>query len=74
EDKSQKVLTEAADKVAKAEAATSVPDSPSDVGNTAPLAQDKFEQLLGASYADAEALMSTMSEDDLDAILQRAIR
>ncbi|EGQ7595632.1 hypothetical protein I6R01_003851 [Salmonella enterica subsp. enterica serovar Cerro] len=74
EDKSQKVLTEAADKVAKAEAAASVPDSPSDVGNTAPLAQDKFEQLLGASYADAEALMSTMSEDDLDAILQRAIR
>ncbi|EBP4586424.1 hypothetical protein VH79_25270 [Salmonella enterica] len=71
EDKSQKVLTEAADKVAKAEAAASVPDSPSDVGNTAPLTQDKFEQLLGASYADAEAVMSGMSDADIDAILEK---
>ncbi|EAQ6132246.1 hypothetical protein AXA88_26965 [Salmonella enterica] len=71
EDKSQKVLTEAADKVAKAEAAASVPDSPSDVGNSAPLAQDKFEQLLGASYADAEAVMSGMSDADIDAILEK---
>ncbi len=71
QDKSQQVLAAAADKVAKADAAATVPDSPSDVGNTAAVPQDKFEQLLGASYADAEAVMSGMSDADIDAILEK---
>lgn len=71
QDKNQKVLAAAADKVAKADAATALPDSPSDVGNTAAVPQDKFEQLLGASYADAEAVMSGMSDADIDAILEK---
>ncbi|ECO0902226.1 hypothetical protein AA449_27260, partial [Salmonella enterica subsp. enterica serovar Newport] len=74
QDKNQKVLAVAADKVAKADAATALPDSPSDVGNTAAAPQDKFEQLLGASYAEAAELMSTMSDDDINAALQKAIR
>ncbi|EDQ2394476.1 hypothetical protein RU50_005603 [Salmonella enterica subsp. enterica] len=71
QDKNQKVLAAAADKVAKADAAAALPDSPSDVGNTAAVPQDKFEQLLGASYADAEAVMSGMSDADIDAILEK---
>lgn len=71
QDKNQKVLAVAADKVAKADAAAALPDSPSDVGNTAAVPQDKFEQLLGASYADAEAVMSGMSDADIDAILEK---
>ncbi|ECA5249407.1 hypothetical protein ELS07_12540 [Salmonella enterica subsp. enterica serovar Lomalinda] len=71
QDKNQKVLAAAADKVAKADAAAAVPDSPSDLGNTAAVPQDKFEQLLGASYADAEAVMSGMSDADIDAILEK---
>ncbi|EDA8687194.1 hypothetical protein KCE62_003484 [Salmonella enterica subsp. enterica serovar Newport] len=69
----QEVLATAAEKVAKADAdaATTVPDSPSDLGNTAAVPQDKFEQLLGASYADAEAVMSGMSDADIDAILEK---
>lgn len=74
QDKNQKVLAVAADKVAKADAAAALPDSPSDVGNTAAAPQDKFEQLLGASYAEAAELMSTMSDDDINAALQKAIR
>ncbi|EEH6200499.1 hypothetical protein G8935_001764 [Salmonella enterica] len=71
QDKNQKVLAAVADKVAKADAAAALPDSPSDVGNTAAVPQDKFEQLLGASYADAEAVMSGMSDADIDAILEK---
>ncbi|HFD9218992.1 TPA: hypothetical protein ACF632_000476 [Salmonella enterica] len=71
QDKNQKVLAAAADKVAKADAAAALPDSPSDVGNTAAVPQDKFEQLLGASYADTEAVMSGMSDADIDAILEK---
>ncbi|EAO0751684.1 hypothetical protein VQZ33_004459 [Salmonella enterica] len=71
QDKNQKVLAAAADRVAKADAAAALPDSPSDVGNTAAVPQDKFEQLLGASYADAEAVMSGMSDADIDAILEK---
>ncbi|EHO4459446.1 hypothetical protein KJU44_001389 [Salmonella enterica] len=71
QDKNQKVLAALADKVAKADAAAALPDSPSDVGNTAAVPQDKFEQLLGASYADAEAVMSGMSDADIDAILEK---
>ncbi len=67
----QEVLATAAETVAKADAATTVPDSPSDLGNTATVPQDKFEQLLGASYADAEAVMSGMSDADIDAILEK---
>lgn len=73
QDKSQKVLAAAADKVAKADAAAVLPDSPSDVGNTAAVPQDKFERLLAASHADAAAeLMSTMSDDEINAVLERA--
>lgn len=71
QDKNQKVLAAVADKVAKADAAAALPDSPSDVGNTAAVPQDKFAQLLGASYADAEAVMSGMSDADIDAILEK---
>lgn len=71
QDKNQKVLAAVADKVAKADAAAAVPDSPSELGNTAAVPQDKFEQLLGASYADAEAVMSGMSDADIDAILEK---
>lgn len=71
QDNNQKVLAAVADKVAKADAAAALPDSPSDVGNTAAVPQDKFEQLLGASYADAEAVMSGMSDADIDAILEK---
>ncbi|EOB5136562.1 hypothetical protein ACG9KJ_001212 [Salmonella enterica] len=71
QDKNQKVLAAVADKVAKADAAAALPDSPSDVGNTAAVPQDKFEQLLGASYADAEAVMSGMSDADIDAVLEK---
>ncbi|EAA2736838.1 hypothetical protein ACFJ4X_001682 [Salmonella enterica] len=71
QDKNQKVLAAVADKVAKADAAAALPDSPSDVGNTAAVPQDKFEQLLGASYADAEAVMSGMSDADIDTILEK---
>ncbi|HAG1965795.1 TPA: hypothetical protein G8R56_004053 [Salmonella enterica] len=71
QDKNKEVLAAAADKVAKADAAAALPDSPSDVGNTAAVPQDKFEQLLGASYADAEAVMSGMSDADIDAILEK---
>ncbi|EBC2121942.1 hypothetical protein CWD08_21395 [Salmonella enterica] len=74
QDKNREVLAAAADKVAKADAAAALPDSPSDVGNTAAAPQDKFERLLGASYAEAEELMSTMSDEDINAALQRAIR
>ncbi|EOE8962832.1 hypothetical protein VQU50_004697, partial [Salmonella enterica subsp. enterica serovar Kentucky] len=48
--------------------------SPSDVGNMAAVPQDKFERLLGATYAEAAELMSTMSDDDINAALQKAIR
>ncbi|EAZ4510946.1 hypothetical protein CAM24_19270 [Salmonella enterica] len=71
QDRSREVLAAAADKVAKAGAAAALPDSPSDVGNTAAVPQDKFEHLLGASYADAEAAMSGMSDADIDAILEK---
>ncbi|ECG1392256.1 TPA_asm: hypothetical protein GNB58_004860 [Salmonella enterica subsp. houtenae serovar 45:g,z51:-] len=71
QDKNREVLAAAADKVAKADAAAALPDSPSDVGNTAAIPQDKFEQLLGASYTDAEAMMNGMSDADIDAILER---
>ncbi|EAS5079949.1 hypothetical protein D8P01_27240, partial [Salmonella enterica] len=71
QDRSREVLAAAADKVAKAGAAAALPDSPSDVGNTAAVPQDKFEHLLGASYADAEAVMSGMSDADIDAILEK---
>lgn len=71
EQDNHEVLTAAAEKVAKADAAATVPDSPSDLGNTAAVPQDKFEQLLGASYADAEAVMSGMSDADIDAILEK---
>lgn len=71
QDKNQKVLAAVADKVAKADAAAAVPDSPSELGSTAAVPQDKFEQLLGASYADAEAVMSGMSDADIDAILEK---
>ncbi|EGX3500198.1 hypothetical protein BJH39_005274, partial [Salmonella enterica] len=74
QDKNRKVLAAAADKVAKADAAAALPDSPSDVGNTAAVPQDKFERLLGATYAEAAELMSTMSDDDINAALQKAIR
>ncbi|EGH5713722.1 hypothetical protein IEP87_004679, partial [Salmonella enterica subsp. enterica serovar Kentucky] len=74
QDKSQKVLAAAADKVAKADAAAALPNSPSDVGNMAAVPQDKFERLLGATYAEAAELMSTMSDDDINAALQKAIR
>lgn len=74
QDKNQKVLAAVAEKVAEADAAAALPDSPSDVGNTAAVPQDKFEQLLGASYAEAAELMSTMSDDDINAALQKAIR
>lgn len=74
QDKNQKVLAAAADKVAKADSAAALPDSPSDVGNTAAVPQDKFERLLGATYAEAAELMSTMSDDDINAALQKAIR
>ncbi|EJG5924220.1 hypothetical protein NAE50_002626 [Salmonella enterica] len=69
--KNREVLAAAADKVAKADAAAALPDSPSDVGNTVDVPQDKFEQLLGASYTDAEAMMNGMSDADIDAILER---
>ncbi|EHM2355273.1 hypothetical protein KD625_002971 [Salmonella enterica subsp. enterica serovar Bonariensis] len=65
------VLAAAAEKVAQAGKDTLVPDSPSDVGNTAAVPQDKFEQLLGASYTDAEAMMNGMSDADIDAILEK---
>lgn len=71
EQDNHEVLAAAAEKIAKADAAVTVPDSPSDLGNTAAVPQDKFEQLLGASYADAEAVMSGMSDADIDAILER---
>ncbi|MJK45453.1 hypothetical protein DM680_24920 [Salmonella enterica subsp. diarizonae] len=72
EQDNHEVLAVAAEKVAKADAAaTVVPDSPSDLGNSAAVPQDKFEQLLGASYADAEAVMSGMSDADIDAILEK---
>ncbi len=71
QDKSHEVLAVAAEKVAKANASATVPDSPSDLGNQAAVPQDKFEQLLGASYADAEAVMSGMSDADIDAILEK---
>ncbi|MGG5932564.1 hypothetical protein ACQSDP_23295 [Salmonella enterica] len=71
EQDNHEVLAVAAEKVAKADAAATVPDSPSDLGNTAAVPQDKFEQLLGASYADAEAVMSGMSDADIDAILEK---
>ncbi|HGB3673526.1 TPA: hypothetical protein ACIVDA_001484 [Salmonella enterica subsp. enterica serovar Muenchen] len=74
QDKNQKVLAAAADKVAKADAAAALPDSPSDVGNTAAAPQDKFERLLGASYTEATELMSAMSDDDINAALLKAIR
>ncbi|EFP3676667.1 hypothetical protein HPX80_000023 [Salmonella enterica] len=74
QDKNQKVLAAAADKVAKADAAAALPDSPSDVGNTAAVPQDKFEQLLAASHAEAAELMSTMSEAEINAILERTGR
>lgn len=74
QDKSQTVLAAAADKVAKADAAAALPDSPSDVGNTAAVPQDKFERLLAASQAEAAELMSTMSDDDINAALERASR
>lgn len=74
QDKSQKVLAAAADKVAKDDAAAALPNSPSDVGNMAAVPQDKFERLLGATYAEAAELMSTMSDDDINAALQKAIR
>lgn len=73
QDKSQEVLAAAADKVSRAAAAAALPDSPSDVGNTAAVPQDKFERLLAASHADAAAeLMSTMSDDEINAVLERA--
>ncbi|EGG3070106.1 hypothetical protein MOR33_004036 [Salmonella enterica] len=71
QNKEQEVLAAAADKVAKADSAAALPDSPSDVGNSAAVPQDKFEQLLGASYADAEAAMSGMSDADIEAILEK---
>ncbi|MGG6129360.1 hypothetical protein ACQSGE_23245 [Salmonella enterica] len=74
QNKNKEVLAAAADKVAKADAAAALPDSPSDVGNTAAVPQDKFERLLGATYAEAAELMSTMSDDDINAALQKAIR
>ncbi|WP_237120400.1 hypothetical protein [Salmonella enterica] len=74
QDKNRKVLAAAADKVAKADAAAALPDSPSDVGNTAAVPQDKFERLLAASQAEAAELMSTMSDDDINAALERASR
>ncbi|HAF2405825.1 TPA: hypothetical protein G9E90_001078 [Salmonella enterica] len=74
QDRSQMVLAAAADKVAKADAAAALPDSPSDVGNTAAVPQDKFERLLAASQAEAAELMSTMSDDDINAALERASR
>lgn len=74
QDKNQKVLAAAADKVAKADAAATLPDSPSDVGNTAAVPQDKFERLLGASHTEAAELMSTMSESEINAILERTGR
>lgn len=74
QDKSQKVLAAAADKVAKADTAAALPDSPSDVGDTAAAPQDKFERLLGATYAEAAELMSTMSDADINAALQKVIR
>ncbi|HGA5700426.1 TPA: hypothetical protein ACIS09_003142 [Salmonella enterica subsp. enterica serovar Birkenhead] len=74
QDKNQKVLAAAADKVAKADAAAALPDSPSDVGNTAAAPQDKFERLLAASHSEAAELMSTMSEEEINAILERTGR
>lgn len=74
QDKNQKVLAAAADKVAKADAAAALPDSPSDVGNTAAVPQDKFERLLAASHAEAAELMSDMSDEDINAILQKTGR
>ncbi|HEC8369052.1 TPA: hypothetical protein ACTALY_000076 [Salmonella enterica subsp. enterica serovar Muenchen] len=74
QDKNQKVLEAVADKVAKADAAATLPDSPSDVGNTAAAPQDKFERLLAASHSEAAELMSTMSEEEINAILERTGR
>ncbi|HBZ9867355.1 TPA: hypothetical protein MND73_004285 [Salmonella enterica subsp. houtenae] len=69
--KNDEVLAAAADKVTQAEAAAALPDSPSDIGHAATVPKDKFEQLLGASYADAETMMNGMSDADIDAILER---
>lgn len=74
QDKNQKVLAAAADKVAKADAAAALPDSPSDVGNTAAAPQDKFERLLAASHSEAAELMSDMSDEDINDILQKTGR
>ncbi|EIZ5130026.1 hypothetical protein MP659_002615 [Salmonella enterica] len=71
QDRSREVLAAAADKVAKADAAAALPDSPSDVGNTAAVHQDKFERLLAAHHAEAVELMNDMSDAEINAILQK---
>ncbi|EMG9443862.1 hypothetical protein V5268_005171 [Escherichia coli] len=62
----------AEEKVKAAEREQVVPDSPSDLGNTASVGTgDNFERLLGASHSEIEAAMRGMTDAEIDAILEK---
>lgn len=62
----------AEEKVKAAEREMAVPDSPSELGNTASVgAGDNFARLLGASHTEIEAAMRGMTDAEIDAILEK---
>lgn len=62
----------AEEKVKAVEQEMAVPDSPSELGNTASVGTgDNFERLLGASHSEAEAIMRGMTNAEIDALLEK---